>query len=505
MSAPRGEDTGFSRIPAKIIALILPGPIVRLEEAMRTIPKEQVLRRIATENVWWEEPHRIQELYLRLRRRAYFDLFWPLATERTVRRAVLLMGPRRVGKTVLIHHTIQRLIEQGEEPLRLCYLSVDHPLYNGCGLQDLLDFYAEAAGVSLAAGGLHVFFDEIQYLKDWEVHLKSLVDTYPNIKFIASGSAAAALRLKSIESGAGRFTDFLLPPLTFYEYLDLLGMTGLVEVDEEDEAGSKIADLEQLNQSFVHYLNFGGYPEVVFSEAIQSDPERFVKGDIIDKVLLRDLPGLYGIQDVQELNHLFTTLAFNSANEVSLEPLSRSSGVAKNTLKRYIEYLEAAFLIKVVHRIDQSARHFQRENFFKVYLTNPSMRSALFSPIDEKDEAMGALAETAIFAQWFHSHSELYYARWKDGEVDIVQLGPRQKPSWALEVKWSDRFVEEPGELKSIVRFCQENGLSAATVTTRTERAARQVGGVEIEFIPASLYCYLVGYNNIHNLRGNRS
>lgn len=117
-----------------------------------------------------------------------------------------------MGKTVLIHHVIQRLLDEGTDPHRLCYISVDHPLYNGCGLQDLLEHYTEAAGADLADDGIFVFFDEIQYLKDWEIHLKSLVDGYPNVKFAASGSAAAALRLKSNESGAGRFTDFLLPP-----------------------------------------------------------------------------------------------------------------------------------------------------------------------------------------------------------------------------------------------------------------------------------------------------
>ena len=62
-----------------------------------------------------------------------------------------------------------------------------------------------------------LFLDEIQYLADWERHLKAFVDTHPGVKCAVSGSAAAALRLKSIESGAGRFTDFLLPPLTFHE------------------------------------------------------------------------------------------------------------------------------------------------------------------------------------------------------------------------------------------------------------------------------------------------
>ncbi|MBS0351440.1 MAG: AAA family ATPase [Proteobacteria bacterium] len=67
---------------------------------------------------------------------------------------------------------------------------------------------------------VYVFFDEIQYLKNWEVHLKNLVDVHRQVKFVASGSAAA-LRRKSQESGAGRFTDFILPPLTFAEYLRL--------------------------------------------------------------------------------------------------------------------------------------------------------------------------------------------------------------------------------------------------------------------------------------------
>ena len=138
----------------------------------------------------------------------------------------------------------------------------------------------------------------------------------------------------------------------------------------------------------------------------------------IDKVLLRDLPGLYGIQDIQELNSLFTMLAFNTGSEVSLEALSKRSHVAKNTLKRYIEYLEAAFLIKVVHRVDHSARRLQRASTFKVYLTNPSMFAALFTPVGPDDPATPRLVETAVHAQWLHSAQSVHYAkmgRWRGG------------------------------------------------------------------------------------------
>ena len=317
------------------------------------------------------------------------------------------MGPRRVGKTVMLYQAIGELIKRGVTPTSLCYINVELPLYNGLGIEQFVKLAWKATGAD-KNGPFFFFFDEIQYLRNWEVHLKTSVDSHEEIKFIASGSAAAALRLKSNESGAGRFTDFTLPPLTFYEYLDLLGKMDLVKIDYSmDKGNSKtqrsgkprfsVPDIEALNQQFLHYLNFGGYPEVIFSQEIQADPGRYIRSDIIDKVLLRDLPSLYGIQDIQELNSLFTSLAYNTGNEVSLEGLSQHSGVAKNTIKRYIEYLEAAFLIKTVHRVDRGAKAFKRANFFKVYLTNPSMRSALFAAATTGRRLNGQLGRDCDF------------------------------------------------------------------------------------------------------------
>ena len=474
---------------------------------MRNIDEQHILQWLRSENPWWEKPHAIPAPFSTWKSRSYLRLFSPLVADRTIHRAVVLMGPRRVGKTVMIHHAIHQLLQVGTKAKHICYFSVDHPVYNGFTLEELLGFYTKTTDVDFRVEEIYVFLDEIQYQKQWEIHLKKLVDTYQNLKSIASGSAAAALRLKSVESGAGRFTDFLLPPLTFYEYLELLGIQDIVTIDDNTETvtieTSNITDIIELNKRFHHYINFGGYPEVIFSEKIQSDPGRFIKSDIIDKVLLRDLPTLYGIQDIQELNYLFSTLAFNTANEVSLGELSQNSGVAKNTIKKYIEYLEAAFLVKLVHRIDRNAKRFKRANFFKVYLTNPSIRSALFSPITIDDEAIGFLVETAIFSQWFQSNLRLYYARWKRGEVDIVALLPNQKAAWALEAKWSDRHYTHPEELRSLSNFCRAQHLDRGTVTTRSITGTLPRNDITLEFIPASLYCYLTGYNlirekNIH-------
>jgi predicted AAA+ superfamily ATPase len=468
---------------------------------MRTIAADDIVRRIRAENPWWEAPHQITPEHQKMKRRAYFELFFPLVRTKSLHRAVVLMGPRRVGKTVMIHHAIQVLIEAGVQPQRICYFSVDHPIYNELSLEKLLTYYALASGVNQESDQIYIFFDEIQYLRKWEVHLKSFVDVHRNIKSVASGSAAAALKLKSGESGAGRFTDFLLPPLTFYEYLHLLDKANLVTPMDEPRGFFIAPDIDELNIEFLNYLNFGGYPEVIFSPQIRADPGRFIKSDIIDKVLLRDLPGLYGIRDIQELNYLFTTLAFNTATEISLEELSQNSGVAKNTIKRYIDYLEAAFLIKIVHRIDHTAKRFRRANFFKVYLTNPSMRAALFSPLKITDDAVGPLAETAIYSQWFHSAEPLYYARWNQGEVDIVRLNHKQKAEWVVEVKWSDRYVAQPRMLVSLTSFCNANKLQLAIVTSRSKLNYTQVGKLKILFLPAAIYCYSVGYNILHGMK----
>jgi uncharacterized protein len=322
---------------------------------------------------------------------------------------------------------------------------------------------------------------------------------------VASGSAAATLQHKSKESGARRFSDFLLPPITFHEFIDMQDLHHMLQPTVLLRGGRdvpmfKAADIRLLNKLFLDYINFGGYPEAIFSETVRQNPERFIRQDIIDKVLMRDLPGNYGISDLQELNALFTTIAFNTAQEFSLETLSRQSGLQKNTIRKYLHYLESAFLIRIVKRTDQSGKRFKRENFFKIYLVNASLRTALFSPVQAWDASMGAMAETAIFGQWMHrANFTPYYARWNRGEVDMIGLNKKNlQPAWALEIKWSDKVYEEPTRLKSLISFCGENYLKQALVTTIHHHDVKMAGDIEVTFIPCSTYAYTVGLNTIN-------
>lgn len=470
------------------------------------IPTSKRIERLQYENPWWITGQ-VQETYREMSKRLFFDLFYPFVKETDINRALVLMGPRRVGKTVMLFHAIHELLLENIYPQKIFFIGIDNPIYMHLGLEDIL-ILAKSAVNGENLEGYFVFFDEIQYLKDWERHLKVLVDKYPKTKFTVSGSAAAALRMRSSESGAGRFTDFMLPPLTFHEYIHLRGLNHLMQAKSIIYNGKEFPyttthDTKVLNKEFFHYLNFGGYPEVVFSEKIQGDMGRYVKSDIVDKVLLRDLPSLYGIKDVQELNSFFSYLAYNTGNECSFEKLSKDSGTPKEIIKKYLEYLESAFLIKVLHKIDDNSKKFKRITSFKVYLTNPSLRSALFSPIMETDQEAGNMVETAIFSQWMHRETiDLKYARWKmgrsEGEVDIVLIDNKYfKPEWCVEIKWSNRYYERPNELNSLIHFCKQNNFNATVVTTMNQWGNKTIDDLNITFIPAAIYAYNIGLETL--------
>ena len=99
--------------------------------------EKQVIGRLRVDNPWWTE-NEVASYYAEMRPRLYLDIFYPLVVGMDIRRAVILMGPRRVGKTVMLYHTIQRLIADGVSPQSIIYISVETPIYNKILLEPLV-------------------------------------------------------------------------------------------------------------------------------------------------------------------------------------------------------------------------------------------------------------------------------------------------------------------------------------------------------------------------------
>jgi uncharacterized protein len=452
------------------------------------VPESEIIRRLRLDNPWWSsaQPPGVEEA--NWPRRGFFEPFARLAM------------PRRVGKTVMLKHLALALLQSGVPGSHVLYASIDTPLYSGRSLAALLTLFA-GLHKHQAQAPLWLLLDEIQYLKDWEIHLKDLVDAYPQVRVVASGSAAAALRQKSKESGAGRFTEFMLPPLGFGEYLRFANQSDalLSRLDEPSDLGLSFdcADMAALNQAFVQHLNFGGFPEAAANPAVRADPARYIARDIVDKVLLKDLPSLYGIGNTQELNRFFNTLAYHTGCELGLEDLGKHAGIPRARLLEYLEYLEAAFLIRRVHRVDENAARMKRERTFKLLLPNPSMRSALFGPLHAEEAAMGQLVETAVFNQFQHdTHTSrfMHYARWKEGrsdrEIDIVLLHPNtQQPRQLIEVKWSDQPGNDKAALRAAVGYAKRHGLTQLWLTSKAVAQRVRLDDVQVNVVPVALLC----------------
>ena len=169
---------------------------------MREISADQVKKIIKQFNPHWKSGA-IENEIRKFKKRRYFDLFFPLVTTK-VKRAVVLMGPRRVGKTVLLWQTLQELLKKKNIKKKLLFLSLDAPLLSSFSLEELLDLYREIFSLKTLKGRV-VIFDEIQYLKNWDIQLKVLVDNHPQKKFIASGSAAGQV----VVAGSEIFPFFL--------------------------------------------------------------------------------------------------------------------------------------------------------------------------------------------------------------------------------------------------------------------------------------------------------
>ena len=163
------------------LSVYLRSKIVRIMEYTALLEK-QILGRLKIDNPWWTEG-RIPSYYQDMSPRLYLDIFYPLVKDVSIQRALILMGPRRVGKTVMLYHSIQQLIDDGVSPQNIIYVSVETPIYNNILLEQLISLAKQILSKEDSQEEFYVFFDEIQYLKDWEINLKSLVDTYHNVKF----------------------------------------------------------------------------------------------------------------------------------------------------------------------------------------------------------------------------------------------------------------------------------------------------------------------------------
>lgn len=463
---------------------------------MQTISEDSLIQRLAFENPWWSFTPETEIKFRHPPKRIFFPAFFSKVMKSGAGEALVLAGPLRAGKTVMLRQLVAELIEKGAEPNSVFFCSLTAPSTTTAELAKLVDLFAARHGHG-PDSELIILFDEVQYVRDWQKALLAIAETWPQARIVAAVSSAAPALTTGESVSKGRVSVFVLPPLTFLEFLRFRGSEEKLFGPEAGQAGRPLAVapgvLRALNAEFHRYVNFGGFIEAVLPMAQGNPAPTFIRDGVTDRVLHKDLASLSGVNDARELNRLFALLAANTGLEVTMEELAKAAGTAKNTLRKYLDYLESAFLIRRLPRVDRQGKRFQRAVAFKVYLTSPCLYAALFGPVAADSEIFPRLAETALLGQWLGSSAmaDLAYASWRGGGVDLLSIGPEtNKPDHVYEIDWADAHGGGKGP-KQLAGFVEgTNPAAKAIVLTRTTAGSAAMGGLDITMAPLSLYAY---------------
>ncbi len=464
---------------------------------------ENILRLLFSYNPWWQTGNIQKEFNKPMKRFAYQEAINTLK-RKDIRRLVVLCGARRTGKTTIMYQIISSLLEGGVNPKNILFLSFDHPLLKLCSIDQILEVYRTNISVDEE---IYCFFDEIQYAENWNNWLKILYDTNPNISLVATGSASPILMDKVSESGLGRWKIIHVPTLSFFEYCQLLNIdvpnlpedikptqVYLKSLQEQTEIFNKLSCLQV---HFIRYLQVGGFPEL----ALSSDDlyaQRVLREDIVDKALKRDLPSIYGIRNISDIEKIFLYLCYTSSNIINLNALTKElEGVSRNTIEKYIGYLESANLIYISPLVNVSGKQILKSQD-KIYIADAAMRNAVLMRDDITNDPteLGIIAETAVYkhikAFYFKDAATVGYFRGdkKDKEIDIVVKSERFRPIM-IEVKYRDQAkIAEDDE---IVIQANEQFPNLVITKRANDFGEFLYGDKKIYRMPAPAFLYLLG------------
>ena len=276
-------------------------------------------------------------------------------------KVIVIYGARQVGKTTLSKKILNDCSERGK--------------YLNCELASVQQGLSviEAERIKSFLGDYKlVVFDEAQNIKDIGKVLKIMVDTYPDIQIIATGSSSFDLADKISEPLTGRNFTYLLYPLSVRE---------IVKQFDAFYAEAKIESI----------LRFGFYPEVFF---LSDEEAKDRLDEISSNYLYRDILRFDGIKKTDVVNKLLMLLALQLGQEVSYIELGRQLGINRLTVERYIDLLEKSF---IVFRLRAFSRNKRKEisKSVKVYFYDLGIRNSIiqnYNPSELRTD-IGALWE----------------------------------------------------------------------------------------------------------------
>ncbi|MFN7278605.1 MAG: ATP-binding protein [bacterium] len=326
-------------------------------------------------------------------------------------KAIVLTGPRQVGKTTLLDMIKSR------SHVKTLWLNCDEP-----DIRMQLENANSTQLKELAGEYSLIFIDEAQRVKNIGITLKLMVDNLKNVQIVATGSSALELANKISEPLTGRKWEYRLFPMSALEMVRHHG---------------RLEESRLLEQRLI----YGSYPDII------NHPTKAKRSllELSNNYLYKDLLALENIRKPVLLEKILTALALQLGNEVSFVELSRLVGADHKTVEHYIQMLEKSFVIFQLPAFSRNLRN-EIKKGRKIYFYDNGIRNAIiknFNPVGMRQD-IGALWENHLIGERIKLNAytqrfvnSYFWRTHAQQEIDYIEESSGQL--LAVEFKWNEQ------------------------------------------------------------------
>ncbi len=412
---------------------------------------------VAAQNPWWRRSHhRVARGYPH--RRELQPRILKRLSQQDQHRALVLMGPRQVGKTTVLLQVVDDLLDLGWPAANLTYFDFsDHRVTTSITAHEVVEI--EPEGLDPDRPRI-LLLDEIASVPNWDRWLKGAVDRRVG-RIVATDSAASLLREKGRESGLGRWDEQWLEGLTFRE------LTGFSMPPGSEDQGLSLAP-----RLLEPYLLRGGFPEHaarLLEDRTGEDQAvlRKLREDVVDRALLRDLAR--EVEDPEPVRKLFVYLVQASGSILNVSKRAADLRHDPRSVGRWVSLLKDTLLLAQLPRY---ARHPAAglRGKPKIFAADHGLVNALALLDPEDPQVRGRVFETVVFRhlrEVMRQDSEVRLSYFYDGktlEGDFIV----QHPSATIAVEVTSSAQPDPKQLRRVRKIAEK---------TRAERQLLIFGG----------------------------
>ena len=311
----------------------------------------------------------------------------------------IIIGVRRSGKSVLMLQMIDELREKG--------INKDHIIYINFEDYDYIDYTEPKKFHNYIKDKIkdndkyYLFFDEIQYVEDFEKVINSFRATL-NVSIFITGSNSKVLSSDLSTHLAGRYIKIKIMPFTFSEYIELI-----------NNKDSNIDDL------FLDYINWGGMPQIYNTSSIQE--RKMYLRDLYNTVILKDIVERNSIKDINILNRIIQFMMENiggviSANSITNFLKNEKINTSVDTVLNYIDYINNSMIANKVSRYNIRGKSVM-SLLEKYYLVDLGLLQLKGTSYEKK---VGGRLENIVYNELIARGYDVYIGKTQNGEIDFV-------------------------------------------------------------------------------------